>query len=280
MKRIILAAAGVGALIGLGFFINRSTAPAIGPAESTAESVPDRQTDEAPATKYAAAKPDSINHRTPRSDEDKGKLEADIPTPAATTAAAPRELQLVLDQAIESLLAPQTGFEQKQTTWKELKKAGKLDQAISELERRAGADQTSADTIAALGQAYWQKCSAIDDIREKAILIMKADQAFDAALNLDPANWEARYTKALAMSYWPAELNKGNAVVEQFSTLIQQQESQSPQPQFARSYLRLGDQYEKLGHPDYARQTWQRGAAFFPDDADLRKKLAEASAAQ
>jgi hypothetical protein len=78
------------------------------------------------------------------------------------------------------------------------------------------------------------------------------------------------------MSYWPAALNKGQEVIEQFQILVQQQETQPAQPQFARSYLWLGDQYQKGGHADYAAQVWQRGAALFPENGELKSKLAAA----
>jgi predicted TPR repeat methyltransferase len=78
------------------------------------------------------------------------------------------------------------------------------------------------------------------------------------------------------MSYWPAELNKGGEVIEQLRMLIQQQESQDQQPQFARTYLRLGEHYEKAGHADDAAQVWERGASLFPTDPDLRKKVSRA----
>jgi len=58
--------------------------------------------------------------------------------------------------------------------------------------------------------------------------------------------------------------------------LIQQQEQQPPQPQFAQSYDWLGVEYEKTGQPDLARQVWERGAALFPDDPSLRNHLAPA----
>ena len=78
------------------------------------------------------------------------------------------------------------------------------------------------------------------------------------------------------MSYWPAQLNKGQEVIEQFAVLIQQQEAQPSQPQFARSYIWLGDQYRKTGYPEYAAQVWQRGAALFPNNEELKNKLASA----
>ena len=105
------------------------------------------------------------------------------------------------------------------------------------------------------------------------ILGMQADQNFDAALKLDPANWEAQFFKAAAMSHWPLELNKGEEVIQRLSHLIDQQEAMSPRPQFAQTYVLLGDQYQKMGKPDYAAATWQLGAAKFPGDSTLQQKI-------
>jgi len=55
---------------------------------------------------------------------------------------------------------------------------------------------------------------------------------------------------------------------------VQQQETQPPQPQFAMTYARLGDQYQKAGNADDAKQVWQRGGALYPNDPELRTKLA------
>ena len=154
-----------------------------------------------------------------------------------------------------------------------LTKAGKLDQAIAELEQRVAGDPRVAEYAAALGQAYLKKCGTIQDMREEGILALQADKAFDAALRLDPSNWEARFTKAVAMSYWPPTLNKGDEVIQQFQTLIGQQEAQTPQPEFAGTYAWLGDQYQKAGRSDDARSVWQRGAALFPADEKLRNRL-------
>lgn len=103
---------------------------------------------------------------------------------------------------------------------------------------------------------------------------MKADQTFDAALALDPANWEAGFFKTVSLSYWPKEMNRGPEVIQRFTHLIEQQETAPPQPHFAQSYVWLGEQYRKAGRDDYATQVWQRGAALFPGDPALQKKLA------
>ena len=179
-----------------------------------------------------------------------------------------------LTEAVDLLVSPQASYEHKQAAWKRLREAGKLDQAISELERRAAADPQVAEFPAALGQAYLQKCATIQDVREQGFLALQADKVFDTSLNLDPSNWEARFTKAMAMSYWPSNMNKGDEVIQHFQTLIQQQETQPPQPQFAEAYAWLGDQYVKAGHSDYARTIWERGATLFPNHDGLKHKLA------
>jgi tetratricopeptide (TPR) repeat protein len=181
---------------------------------------------------------------------------------------------VLFQQAIEGLVSPQSSFNDRQIALEQLRKTGKLDQAITDLEQRLADNPHAADTAAALGRVYLQKCGTIQDVREQGILAMKADQVFDAALNLDASNWEARFTKAVAMSYWPTQMNRGTEVIQHFSTLIEQQERQVPQPHFAMSYAWLGDEYQKYGHTDQARQIWQRGTTLFPDNQELAKKLA------
>ena len=178
------------------------------------------------------------------------------------------------NQAVETLVSSRATLAQKRRAWKQLLDQGQLDQAIGELERWAANDPQKSESPAALGQAYMKKCATSQDVREQAILAMKADQTLETALNLDPSNWEARFTKAAGMAHWPEQLNKGREVIEQFRTLIQQQEAQPSQPEFAQSYVFLGDQYHKSGNLEYATQVWERGAAFFPNHAELKSKLA------
>jgi tetratricopeptide (TPR) repeat protein len=181
--------------------------------------------------------------------------------------------QTLVRQAVDTLASPQSSYPQKQAAWKQLRKSGKLDQAIRDLEQRMADDTRTPEFPALLGQAYLQKCATLQDVREQGILAMKADQAFDAALNLDSNNWEARFTKAVAMSYWPTQMNRGTEVMQHFSTLVEQQEAQSPQPQFAQTYVWLGREYAKYGHAREAREIWQRGAALYPNDQELRSNL-------
>jgi tetratricopeptide (TPR) repeat protein len=267
MKKCLIAMAMFGVLIGVAFSFHRPRTAMLSAEETATRSTPDRSLEQPLPTKEVAATPEESR---PSPTAANGREQT---PPAATTA---RDAGLVFNEAIETLVSPQASFDQKQVAWKQLKERGQLDMAISELEERTANDPERAENVAALGQAYLKKCGVIQDVREQAILAMKADQTLESALSLDPSNWEARYIKTVGMSYWPPQLNKGREVIEQFQTLIQDQEAQPAQPHFARPYVWLGDQYKKADQADYAVQVWQRGAAFFPNNEELKTRLAAA----
>ena len=261
MKRMILAVVvGVGALIGLGLAMNRSKT-AVSKVEKASEvaSAP-AQIDRQPVNREAELR--------------QGTTQRKSRTEKSATGAAAAEGHFDFSQAIETLISPRASFAQKQAAWDGLTDAGQTDQAISELEQRVANDPQSADLAAALGIAYMKNCATMTDVREQAIPAMKADKTLERALKLDPSNWDARFIKAVGLSYWPANLNKSQEVIDQFLTLIQQQEAQPAQPHFAQPYLWLGDQYQKAGQTENAMQVWQRGAALFPRNNELQNKLA------
>ena len=193
-----------------------------------------------------------------------------VPNPAAAA-------KLAFKQSMDTLLSPSSTHEQRQAAWKQLMDAGQLDQAVAQLQQLAAANPQSAQYTGTLGEAYLMQCSQTTDVREQGILALNADKLFDTALNQDPSDWEARFTKAVAMSHWPASLNKGQDVVDNFLTLIQQQQSLPAQTQFALPYLRLGDYYQKAGDATSALNAWQQGATLFPANDDLKSRLASSN---
>jgi tetratricopeptide (TPR) repeat protein len=271
MKRLMMAVVGVGVVVvGLGWHLNRPTTQVVLPAEPVAETAPAPAGDAPQAVEPVAAQPEQPAQpaATLRVVKATSYTPAGLVNPALEASS--------LSRTVDILVSPQASHQQKQEAWKQLGEAGKLDQAIAELEQRTTNDPRNAENPAALGHAYLHKCGTIQDVREQGILAMQADKMFDTALSLDSSNWDARFIKAVAMSYWPPMLNKGDEVIQHFQTLIQQQEAQTPQPQFADTYAWLGDQYQKAGRADDARTVWQRGAALFPADEKLQTKLAPA----
>ncbi len=178
------------------------------------------------------------------------------------------------------MVSPHSTYAQRQAALKQLQDSGRLADAAAEMERLKASDTNNALYPTALGQTLLRMCATTTDVRSQAIWAMTADGDFETALNLDPSNWEARYTKAVAMSYWPANLNKGGEVIQQFNILMGQQEQQAPQPQFAQTYEWLGKQYQKAGQTDAAQQVWQRGASLYPDNQPLQNLLAPPATAQ
>ena len=198
---------------------------------------------------------------------------AETPHPATSSAGGTVNApSLPFQQALGTLISGQSSFGQKQAAWHQIKESGHLDLLIGELEKQSAINSNAAEYPATLGQAYLQKAGTIKDLREQGILGMKADLSFEAALNLEPSNWDAGFWKAAAMSYWPPQLGKGPEVIERFVELMKLQETRTPQPEYAQTYVLLGEQYQKQGYSDYAREIWQRGAALFPNDPRLLEK--------
>jgi len=272
MRIIIYPILGIAAIsVGIAFYNSQQPIGAVPPAELPRESPPIALVENNPTLQPEAPAPVPSSETIPAITSDSNPVVAAAAVESTTTPVDP-----VYKQAMENLLSPLSSHEQRRAALKQLNDAGKLDQAISELQQQTANNPGNAAYPTALGQALLEKArSTEDNFPDKAIFAMQAVKSFDAALQIDPSNWEARFTKTSVMSHYPAELNKGQEVIDQFTQLINQQEALPPQPQFAATYVLLGDQYLKLGKEDYALATWQAGAALFPGDSTLHKRLTQ-----
>ena len=274
MKRLILAVVSVGMIGGATLYLNRQKTAPVSLEEPMAEATSTRTPEDTRSGKavvvqqtepqVSGAAADSI--QTPLASPVLNEVKPDN----ATNSTPPTAFR----QAIDILVSPQTSFQQRQAAWKQLRDAGELDQALATLKQGAADNPSSAEYPTALGEAYVYKLQTIRDFHEVSILALQADQSFNTALGIEPTNWEAKFFKAAALSRWPPEMNKGPEVIQQFSNLIDQQEAMPPQPQFAQTYVLLGDQYKKTGQPDYAVQSWRLGLAKFPGDSTLQGRIA------
>jgi hypothetical protein len=180
-----------------------------------------------------------------------------------------------LNGFVQELTSRDTSFGRRNELWAKAKEEKQLDKVLGELEARMEADPKSADVPAVLGQGYLQKAGSSSNVVDQGICGLKADQVLDKALSNDPTHWEARFWKACAMSYWPAQLGKSREVMQHFVTLIEQQEALPPQPEFVQCYSMLGDVYLREGYDQYANDIWQRGLMVFPGNQDLQRRIAE-----
>jgi tetratricopeptide (TPR) repeat protein len=183
---------------------------------------------------------------------------------------------LTVASAFAALTAKGATWEDREALWKRIREAGLLDAVVAEFERRAKEAPSDPQIQTELGEAYLKKTEEVGQTAEAGTWATKADRAFDKALELDPEHWEARFVKAMALSFWPAVFGKQTEAIKHFETLVAQQERQAPRAGFDDTYLMLGNMYQQMGKADQALGTWQRGLQLFPDNADLRQQIANA----
>jgi tetratricopeptide (TPR) repeat protein len=193
---------------------------------------------------------------------------------AAETSAAPKSKEERVREAIAALEDPSLSDAERQRMWRELAKEGLTDAIVAEYERRADLAPSDPEKKVELGHAYLQKIFEVGNSPEAGVWATKADRAFDAALELDPQHWEARFSKAVSLSFWPPVFGKQNEAIEHFERLVTQQASAPSRPEFARVHLLLGNMYQQVGKSEQAIASWERGLAAFPNDEELKQQLA------
>ena len=171
------------------------------------------------------------------------------------------------------LTAPGATREERVEAWRKLVEAGFLDRSVALFEKKARENPSSAEAQMDFARACVQRIFATPEGPAKGLWASKADQAFDAALKIDPRHWEARFSKAIGLSFWPPIFGKQPEAIRQFETLIVQQEEGAPEPHFAQTYVLLGNLYQQQGKTEKAAEIWGKGAALFPMDEGLKAKL-------
>lgn len=202
--------------------------------------------------------------------------ESAAPVAAASASAAEPQVKPGAGSAIDRILAGGLDWDEAQALWKEVEAAGQIDELVTMLEDRAKARGNDPEAQTQLGLAYLQKTFRAGGGPEAGLWATKADRAFDAALAVDETHWEARFQKAVSLSFWPPMLGKQPDAVKQFEKLVAQQEASGKKSGgYAQTYLFLGNMHLQMGAKDKALAAWNQGLAQFPDNADLLKKIAD-----
>lgn len=191
--------------------------------------------------------------------------------PAAIGALAGDGEAMDLDATYEEILAAQgdAGF----TIWAKARKAGIHKELLAKFAAFAKANPRSAEAQYQHGRACVQALVGSSDFIEQSTLSQTADAAFDAALAVDEAHWEARYSKAVSYSFWPDFLGKKKEAIAHLETLIGQQEQVPSESKHLESYITLGNLLLQMGKDAEAKAAFERGLARFPDERRLLEKL-------
>jgi tetratricopeptide (TPR) repeat protein len=188
---------------------------------------------------------------------------------------------LSMDQILAFFEGREAFEEEGELMYQALRDAGRMDEYVAAVEARVEADPTDSELHTDLGHAYLQKLFGLGATPEAGQVAMMADEAFDAALELDPRNIEARFTKSVALSNWPPFMGKTGEAIEGFEILIAQIEEPGSGHEIPEAYLFLGGVYQRSGEQEKAIETWRSGLDRHPDNEELRAQveLLESSAA-
>lgn len=178
------------------------------------------------------------------------------------------------EQLLSALQDPDLSSLEVQEFWQRLRDEGRIDEVLAVFEALAAADPSDPEAQFSLGEAYLQKIQEVGNGPLAGVLATKADQAFDRALQLDPTHWEARYSKAVALTFWPPVFGKQNEAIATFESLVSQQAGMVQQPHYSGTHLLLGNMYQQIGETQKAIAAWQAGLDLFPGNADLAAQLA------
>ena len=181
---------------------------------------------------------------------------------------------LDFDATFALLSATEMPHEEQEALWSKVRDAGMIDDMVAAFEQRAEDNSNVASVHAQLGNAYLQKLFGVAADNEKGKWSIKADRAFDEALDINPKHWGARFAKAISLSFWPAPFGRGPEAVKHFEILVEQQEaSGTSNPGHAQTYMFLGNMYQQQGNAEKAMATWQRGYNLHPGNEELGKKV-------
>jgi TolA-binding protein len=195
------------------------------------------------------------------------------PPSASPASAESKDGKLTVEGVLADLFDPELDETARQELWQKAREAGLLDDLVKEFEARAAREPNNPDRKVELAHAYVQKIFEAGNGPLAGVWATKVDQTLDQALELDSHHWDARFSKAVGLSFWPPVFGKQGEAIAQFETLVAQQEAGPSKPKFAETYVLLGNLYQQSGKSEQALATWQKGVALFPENPELLAQL-------
>ena len=193
--------------------------------------------------------------------------------PQGPAIAAPADASFDKQAIFDRLLAGDVDDGEAQRLWSELAEQGASEELLSLFEERVAGDPNDPDKRVDLGVAYLQRIQEVGNGPLAGVYATQADEAFDAALEIDDHHWDARFHKAVALSFWPPVFGKQGAAIHEFEILARQQAGMTPTDGHAQTHLLLGNMYQQIGESQKALAAWQQGAALFPGFQPIQDQL-------
>src|SRR5262249_2764441 len=155
--------------------------------------------------------------------------------------------------------------------------AAAFDRPIDFLERLAGRKPTGPNVHISLAMAYVDKVPTSGDIR-RLYLGRDAMSELTRAIERQPsvlAYWMRGQINLYYNNFIFHRIPRG---IEDLERALAIADAGTPQTLLVRVYTSLGDGHARLENVAKAREAWSAGAAKFPGDAGLKKRLAASGA--
>jgi tetratricopeptide (TPR) repeat protein len=213
--------------------------------------------------------------RTPLANTDSSPTavakEAGLVAPAPSD--DPQAVAAQVQTWFDALQSGDLDYDAQQLLWQEIREAKQTDAVIALFEARAAADPNDPNRQTELGQAYLAKIQEVAGGPLAGAWADKADKSFDKALALDDHHVEARFMKAISLSFWPPVFGKQGQAVKHFEILLEQQSNSAPSEWQSEAFLMLGNLHMQMGKPDQAKLVYQQGLAVFPEHAQMMEQI-------
>jgi len=148
-----------------------------------------------------------------------------------------------------------------------------FERSVKFFERLVGEHPNSANAYLNYGFAIVDKMPAAGAITQ-VILANTALTQFTKSIELKPS-WIAYYTRGNSYLYWPKIFNRAPLGIADLEQALKIQKAGPKRGYYVRAYISLGDGYWKIDDLDKARSIWKEGLQQFPDNADLKQRLAK-----
>jgi len=193
----------------------------------------------------------------------------DTQQPRDEDARSPKD---IVHAAYESLVEDGAEWEDWVETWTDLGKRGLIDDALALFEENARENPDDPDAHTHLGHAYIQKLMSSNEAN-KWQWSVKGIESYSQALEIDDHHWDARFSKAMNLSFAPPVFGLQAKAIDEFETLRSQQREAPRSDKFIETYKMLGNLYRSQGKSEKAGEVWQEGLSLFPNHAELQANV-------
>jgi tetratricopeptide (TPR) repeat protein len=192
---------------------------------------------------------------------------------AAAAAAAPASAGAATLDQIRIAFKQGPASEAMEKIFEAARKANSSETLVRSFQTLVDENPQDASAHCLLARAFIETLMAEPNFIQKGEWARKADAEYLEAIRLDPASWEAHYSRAFSLSWWPEQLGMLPEAIRSFERALELQAGSAAQPRYADTYAQLGRLYTRAAKADKAVAVLSEGLRVFPGNEELKKQL-------